>query len=354
MNTSATLSYDWNTMQRRLIRFGIENHVILDIHHGENTQILSQQELKKKLELKKLREVDDGWRTLDPWASTNFNDVNIQLPYRQNLILKDGDKVILQRMGVHTFDNYSAQKKAEEKGRELFGEVQRLAIYHQENTGRSGHPIYHFGIWTDRVGQVYITKDTRQDKTVGKGKNKKVVANEDAANAVMEFVLWYRKYVDNFVYPLVKSSKYGISPSIKEVFNQHKEAYKWLLDQEVGPAARHICHEMFSTFSPFPGFSSNMHPDDSDTEFSFLINFGAKCLLSLGPYKLKVDLQPFDVVFFNTKIPHMTEAKEADIDKTKRWAISGYMRQCFLDQLELDDRTAAEAVTARAVAMERE
>lgn len=353
MNTSATPSYDWNTMQRRLIQFGLAQPSTIQVHRGANTHLDAQQHLSKAAELRNREEDDDGWRTIDPWASTNFVSFTTQFTYRQNLILKDGDKVILHRMGLHSLDKYPAMKRAEAKGRELFHQVREKAPYHQENTSRSGHKHFHFGIWTDQAFKLYITRDTRQETIVGSGKDKETIVDEEAANAAMEFNLWYRDYVDKFVYPLVKSNKYGISPSIKKTFETHKLAYEWLLDQEFAPAARHICHPMFSTFTPFQGFSGNMHPDRSDTEYSFLINFGAKCLLSLGPYQLKVDLQPFDIVFFDTKIPHMTEEKEGDLDKAKRWAISGYVRKYIANQALSESRTAVETVAARAVALKK-
>lgn len=366
MDTAASseVTVEWNLVQRRLIKFGIEQTAIFQVQPGANIHLPMQQELKKQAEIINRSNIDDGWRTLDPWASSNFRELNSQMPFRQNLVIKEGEKVLLHRMGIYNLGNYTAQKKAEERGRELLAACQDQALCHQDSTARTGHKIFHFGIWTDRVNKLYITKDTRQDKTVGRGKNAKVVIDEEAANATMEFCLWYKNYVDKYVYPLVKSNKYGISPSIKEVYNQHKEVYNWLLDQEVAPAARHICHEMYSTFSPFPGYSPNMHPDGQDSDYSFLINFGAKCLLSLGPYKLKVDLQPFDVVFFDTKIDHMTEPKEGDTDKNKRWSISGYVRNHFVNEIEADDNSvaaefgatnylAAEVIAARAVALQR-
>jgi len=77
--------------------------------------------------------------------------------------------------------------------------------------------------------------------------------------------------------------------------------------------------------STFDSFTQEEHTDDYDRDPSFLFNFGQPCILHLRSYGVGIPIQPLDVVLFNTKLDHWTEA--ADDGEGKRWAFAGFYRE---------------------------
>lgn len=88
-----------------------------------------------------------------------------------------------------------------------------------------------------------------------------------------------------------------------------------------------ICHPLYSTFSPFRGFSDCLHCDQQDAAVSILINFGQHAILELPEYRCKVELQPLDVIFLRTNTvlhrtschPAYPQTNDGDLE---RWAVS--------------------------------
>jgi len=100
------------------------------------------------------------------------------------------------------------------------------------------------------------------------------------------------------------------------------------------------CHPLYSTISPFRGFSDEVHKDSQDAAVSILVNFGQHAILELPEYGCKVMLQPFDTVFLRTNaIYHRTSRhlSYTDQDELERWAVSCFLRHSIELHVEPTD-----------------
>ncbi|SMR51405.1 unnamed protein product [Zymoseptoria tritici ST99CH_3D1] len=80
--------------------------------------------------------------------------------------------------------------------------------------------------------------------------------------------------------------------------------------------------------TPFTTFSPREHRDTSDTDYSILANFSAGCWLVLPKLQLRVHLQPYDLVIFQTNsLTHATAAVDGDCEADQRWSLSYYQRK---------------------------
>jgi len=98
------------------------------------------------------------------------------------------------------------------------------------------------------------------------------------------------------------------------------------------------CHPLYSTLSPFRGFSDGLHKDNNDSAVSVLVNFGQHAILELPEYGKKVQLQPFDIIFLRTNtVYHRTSPhpsyKRMKIDHLDRWAVTCFFRKKLEDHI---------------------
>lgn len=320
---------------RMATQLGIKNCLIYDVKKGSNEDIDAHQTCHSaKSDLK------DDWRIIKGASVTNFEDTE-DIVYRSNIILKDNGTVILQRLGgIFSHRNASVMRAEEQVGFQLYEKVLESAIIHKTKRKQSG---YHFGIWTEVGHQSPIVSlDTRQE------------GNPDGLKATMDFCIWVRHYINRFVSPLLHQ-RYETAQEILEEYTKRKDCFEWLLNQEHGDLARLICDPMYSTFSPFNAYTKVAHLDGSDADYSVLINFGAKCYLDLPQYKLKVDLQPFDVVFFKSNtIKHGTSPNAGEKNQDARWALSCYLRKTFVKEFKKHPVMATDELVEQAMLSKKE
>jgi len=299
---------------RMAIKAGIQDVLRCTVQKGANVHLPMHQEAGHAGAAAEALLPD--WRIVKGSACTNFAHAE-DMVYRRNIILQEQDgTVLLQRLGgIYSHRNLASMRAEVQTGFQLFQTVLAGAKLHS-TPHRDSSAEYHFGIWT-ATGHATpcITQDTRQD------------SKPAARKPVMDFCLWMRHYVDQFVAPLLHK-RYGMAEEILAAYHKRQESYEWLQNQAHGDLARLVCHPMYSTFSPFNAYTSTPHTDRNDADYTFLLNFGAKCYLELPQYKLQVDLQPFDVVFFQSNtLLHRTLAHPGEQHPDARWAVSGYLRK---------------------------
>ncbi|EPQ28116.1 uncharacterized protein PFL1_04443 [Pseudozyma flocculosa PF-1] len=283
-----------------------------------------------------------------------FHDGTPDVVYRRNLTLSDENgRVLLQRFGPSSYGVHKAMKTEMLRGRYLYDQVVLLARCHKHvlnRRTRSIFPHYHFGAWFPQ-GQTYlrVTSETLQRR------------NKDGQLAVAAFLAWLRNYVSCFVQPLTNVSSEAMEhhtscqvnegerndalgqqlhPTFCKEFKQREEHYKWL--QQRLPDADCLCHPLFSTCSPFHGFSEKAHIDTNDLPGTILLNFGAHALLHLTDYGTKVELTPGDIVFLDAhSVRHRTEPHPVDagnnLPEANRWAVSCFYRTGIRSQYETVD-----------------
>ncbi|SPO26259.1 uncharacterized protein UTRI_02535 [Ustilago trichophora] len=114
--------------------------------------------------------------------------------------------------------------------------------------------------------------------------------------------------------------QYILEPAFRESLDKRANHFDWLTGEL--PVAEDLCHPLYSTCSPFVGFSANLHFDKDDASPTVLLNFGY-ARLDLPEYNAVVDLHPAQVAFFNSmKVKHFTAPHPGYEGSVKdRWAI---------------------------------
>ncbi|SPO41393.1 uncharacterized protein PSFLO_06875 [Pseudozyma flocculosa] len=242
-------------------------------------------------------------------------------------------------------DRTMAHKKMEAeaaKGRALYDRVVKYArCDHLVPSSRtaSSFPHYHFGIWNGQ-GQRDLVKTA---ETLQRG-------NKEGQMAVMAFLAWLRNYLTWYVQYLVDAKPSdpaigsdgeceidGLHPTYVQAYKDREELYKWLKSEILD--ADFLCHPLYSTCSPFHGFSESAHKDVSDLPATILLNFGSQALLELPDYDASVLLEPVDTVFFDARtVRHSTRPLPINVnngvDEAERWAISCFYRSVVNDRRE--------------------
>lgn len=329
------------TLPRLRVQEGIANTVTIKVARGDNTGLCDQEAAL----------LVAGWTTVFGYAVTPGPVSGVgPVAYRRNLILVDEhDQPVLQRIGAAPYNGYASMKASAVRGRELLQALQRDARPHNPNP-RNPKPVFHLGVWTAQghPNQALLTADTRQE--FGQAG---LPARLAAQRAVDDFLVWARRHADRFVQPILqnRTNHYQIHPAIQAQYVTRRAVYDWLAHPSQFPVATKICHPTYSMVTPFAGFSPGTHRDPSDTDFTCLVNFGAGCYLELADLQLRVHLQPFDIVFFQSRtLRHCTRPVESELDSEQRWAVSYYARAA-VEAIALD-RPSHDRYMERATAAE--
>ncbi|PWY97703.1 hypothetical protein BCV70DRAFT_219269 [Testicularia cyperi] len=170
------------------------------------------------------------------------------------------------------------------------------------------NPLYHLGALYDQTQTFFgVTRDT--------------MARPAAA---MEVVSWTHSFADQFV------RSEDLHPRFRDLLQRREhEDYPWLATQY--PSFAQVLHPFFTTSAIFQGFTGETHVDAADCYPSILLNFGAMAHLELPDFGVAVELQPFDIVVFDSgRVRHRTTRSPIDIaagiSETQRWAVSLFHR----------------------------
>ena len=267
-------------------------------------------------------------------ALTKFPDRNNHI-YIRNITLVDRTtgQTFLQRFGPATETALENMGKSFNDGWKRFQTVMETASCkrHKAETRQTPdqqqrYPHYHFGGWYDRFGaNLGLTTETKQ------------AGNEQGKDAVSHFCVWFKQYIKQHIQPIMKPNT-GLCDAfrseLEERINVH---FPWANKQIEG--LERYCHLLYSTISPFLGFSGNVHVDDKDADVSILVNFGQHALLQLPEYGCAVVLQPLDTVFFlSNSVHHLTAQHQAHIkrgsDPGARMAITCFFRKALQQHQE--------------------
>lgn len=122
-----------------------------------------------------------------------------------------------------------------------------------------------------------------------------------------------------------RHKQYILEQAFRDSLEKRAKDYDWLVDEF--PVAKDLCHPLYSTCSPFVGFSGNAHIDKNDSSPTILLNFGY-ARLHLPEYHAVVDLHPGEVVFFNSaSVKHYTAPHPGYPGPvTDRWAVSCFFQ----------------------------
>jgi len=363
-----------------LYRLARENPFVYNIEKGSNTHLpLLQQGRapggKGKDQDNGGEGNEDEWRTIKGSRAVEFYDEKDDT-YRCFVVLKEDGKTVLQRMGLSSFDALTQARKCSAEGLQLLDEVLKVATPNIASQSRSDNDLFHFGIWPAQ-GHVtpVVSSDTLQglpkmvvrndkgpsqetsatsEEGVGRRRRGNVEAKEKAATAAIALCVWVQDYVTKYVMPLLTKADSGMDEAVRETYKGREAVYEWLKSQECSAEVVHLAHPMYCTFSPFKGFSNKAHVDKADGNFTMLVNFGASCNLVLDDYKIKVNMQPFDVVFFHSnRLKHRTEAVPGSETSEQRWAISAYTRSSLEKQAGLAAPHYSSAVAGLAHAVQK-
>ena len=257
------------------------------------------------------------------------------LVYVCNITLKDrdSDKVLLQRFNPANLRQEDDMRHSAKRGKELFEQVTQKArckkykVQSRQSTTGPTFPHYHFGAWHDRfMNNLVLTEETRQ------------AGNEEGKQLVTDFCAWFKQFAKSFIQPFVDKDDSGLCDAFRsELVERSQEHFPWAAKQVKGLDT--FCHSLYSTFSPFQGFSGNPHIDNDDADVSILVNLGQHAILELPEYNCQVVLQPLDVVFFlSNSVYHRTYQHQAHQDARSnvadRMAITCFFRKALLHHRE--------------------
>ena len=208
---------------------------------------------------------------------------------------------------LQLFKPTSSQKKSKaiksaEEGLKKYKEAQKADKNKKKTRGQ-----LHFGIWNEMGNFKYnFTRDTtHNDKSV-------------------PLLTWARDHSNDFLNHLIPL----LHPDWKQNLSQRPAGIKYLRDFFQDQVD--LLPDYWSTCTFFNKFTGSTHDDPQDTVPSFLFNFGASTMLRLTKYGIDVQIDPLDVVVFNTSNYHMTWDPEfSNQDGKDRWAFSAFMRDVF-------------------------
>lgn len=308
--TNWSLNPEARQRDRRAIIAGYENVLDFAVQEGDNSGIPGTR-------------TEDGITSVWGFAVEPPSTNGIPLQYRQNIKLRMGGSVVLQRIGMPEYNKKPAQYKAIAEGRKRVARLQEVAIANQGDSrnDKKAHPVFHLGLWTGQghPDTVLWSKDTKQDS--------KQQGRDLRVEVVDDFLLWARGYFIGHIEPYLRHRRntFKVASEIRQQLETREEAFKTLCRSF--PAAEKLLHSAYSMVTPFTTFSPKTHKDRNDADFSILANFGASCWLVLPELQLRVHLQPNDVVVFRSnKLQHHTVQVQEDADSSERWSVSYYMR----------------------------
>lgn len=307
-----------NARLRRIAQLAYENTLTVDINKAEGDPI---EMLSNDNDSNSGDEWCADYRTFVGLAPSPFADYS-NMVYRRNLILTKGDLVLLQRFSYPQYRSLVAQRKAVAEGYRLLQEFYAIAAKPNNNNANRTESarIYSFCVWHEQgKTKPIVTSDTEQDTgKIGRLRRK----------AVEAFIKWFRTYATNYIQPLLEP-QYNMHPTIRASYEKRAQVYQWLIKEL--PAAEDLAHPMFAAMSTFSTFSPGKHDDRIDMEYSFMVNFGGSCYVSMPGLGVRTHMQPLDTVFFRTKdIEHLTCATPTTSSETSpRWGVSGYVRSAF-------------------------
>ncbi|SMY25770.1 unnamed protein product [Zymoseptoria tritici ST99CH_1A5] len=184
------------------------------------------------------------------------------------------------------------------------------------------HLVYHLGIW---AGQGQTTPVWTSDTKQSGGPAATCTTRRDRVDDVLLFA---RQYMEDYIarYLHSRTNRHGIPEEIQAELRSRADVFAVL--QRTFPGADGLLHPLYSIVTPFTTFSPREHRDTSDTDYSILANFGAGCWLVLPELQLRVHLQPYDLVIFQTNsLTHATAAVDGDCEADQRWSLSYYQRK---------------------------
>ncbi|SPO22252.1 uncharacterized protein UTRI_00930 [Ustilago trichophora] len=268
-------------------------------------------------------------------AITSFDDCKNTV-YTHNISLQDSKtgNVFLQHFCPATESAASSMTKSYSKGATLFRKVMETAKCkkHKADTRQTvdqqqHFPHYHFGIWYDKMMvSLTLLEETQQP------------GREEGRQAVAEFCIWFKEFTRKFVLPIIKNGHSGLCDTFRSELQERMDVHFPWAEKQVDDLDRY-CHPLYSTISPFLGFSSNVHKDVKDADVSILVNLGQHALLQLPEYGIAVELQPQDIVMFlSNSVEHLTVQHPAHVkarsDPGERMAISCFFRKGLQQQRE--------------------
>ncbi|PWN92910.1 hypothetical protein FA10DRAFT_9495 [Acaromyces ingoldii] len=338
---------DRRITDRSKTKLGYRNTMVIEVHKGANTQV---QELDK-LGQQSQREGTDNedtmnqaqnadWRRVTGVASTQYG-LYRQESYRRNVVLQEEGVTLLQRVGPQCYDRMWEVRREVNEGLALYKRIQESDAKVHETVRRPR--VFRFGIWNAQ-GQrtATISQDTRQENS-----------STEAKEAVMDFQIWLKAYLEKWTIPLVKKQKYNVTSDIRAAFSGGQRHLDWLKYQH--GVAEYICSELHSASSVFMDYTTEDYRDVGDADYSILLNFGSPCLLRLIDYKLDVSVNPFDTVFLLTnKVTYSTHCHPGVEGGLERFAISCSRRKQLQNEVAQEPQAAKEEITRRALeAIER-
>ena len=267
-------------------------------------------------------------------ALAQFSDSKSQIYVRNiNLIDSATGAIILQRFGPTSLRHSDDMRESAEHGADLLKEVtahsrcKKHSAATRQTKEQQVFPHYHFGAWYDKFGNnLVLTGETSQ------------AGNEEGKKPVTDFCAWFKLFAIEYIQPLVDNKDSGLCGAFRsELIERQARHFLWAKKQVSG--LERLCHSLYSTLSPFQGFSGTSHVDDRDADVSILVNLGQHAILELRDYNCHIVLQPLDVVvFLSNSVYHRTLQHPAHIAaKSKageRMAITCFFRKALLEQKE--------------------
>lgn len=232
----------------------------------------------------------------------------LSTPLLTNLTLLDSStgKPILQRFKPTSYKKKVAASKSATRGLDFYKVAQETDK--GKKTSR-GH--IHLGIWSEQGNFKYnFTSGTTHN-----------------ANSV-PLLTWARDHSNEFLNHLLPF----IHSDWHENLDSRPAAVQWLKDHFKEQAI--LLPDYWTACTFFNTFTGKVHDDGKDAVPSFLFNFGSSTMVRIVPYGVDVQMDPYDVLVFNTSLKHMTyEADVVTEGGSERWAFSGFIRDTIRRQV---------------------
>jgi len=226
-------------------------------------------------------------------AHTQFKDSNNQ-SYAHNITMVDSktEAMILQHFGSPSLNAYENMMEEAANGKAYFKVVTEKADCKKHSAAtrqmqlQQVFPHFHFGAWYDQTMVILVlSAETLQ------------AGNEAGKQPVVDFCGWFKRYTICFIQPIIDNPASGLCHSFCQELTERADIHFPWAKKHV-PGLEAFCHPLYSTISPFQGFSSKSHVDNKDADILILVNFGQHTLLELQDYNCQLVLQLLDIVMF--------------------------------------------------------
>jgi hypothetical protein len=117
-----------------------------------------------------------------------------------------------------------------------------------------------------------------------------------ACAATLTMAMWICKHIDKWVAKLLLPCFKMHSNVLLHYCQEAHELHAYIKAQVL--LAKFVCHLLYHSASIIQKFSAMLHIDNHNTNWAFWLNFDGLMWICFPKYRVELQLQPFDMLFF--------------------------------------------------------